>query len=144
MSDLSLKTKIEELLYDVNKSPDVIAISETKLNDDSNLGQANIQGYHLLNVNSKSNAGGVALYVSQKLNYIRKPELSFISPDSENLFVESALNKKAKGLIFGVIYSYPQKNFTTFQEQYCKLLNQLSYEKRLYNLWRYKYRYPLC
>ena len=88
------KQKIEELLYDLNKSPDVIAISETKLNDDSNLGQANIQGYHLLNLNSKSNAGGVALYVSQKLNYIRKPELSFISPDSENLFVEIALDKQ--------------------------------------------------
>ena len=78
----------------MNKSPDVIAISETKLNDDSNLGQANIQGYHLLNLNSKSNAGGVALYVSQKLNYIRKPELSFISPDYENLFVEIPLDKK--------------------------------------------------
>ena len=69
------KQKIEELLYDFNKSPDVVAISETKLNDDSNLGQANIQGYHLLNVNSKSNAGGVDLYVSQKLNYIRKPRI---------------------------------------------------------------------
>ena len=82
------KRKIEELLYDLNKSPDIIAISETKLNDDSNLGQANIQGYHLLNVNSNSNAGGVALYVSQKSYYIRKPELSFVSPDSENLFLK--------------------------------------------------------
>ena len=36
------KRKIEELLYDLNKSPDIIAISETKLNDDSKLGQANI------------------------------------------------------------------------------------------------------
>ena len=96
------------------------------------MGQANIQGYYLLNVNSKFNAGGVALYVSQKFNYIRKPELSFISPDSENLFVEISLDKKAKGLILGVIYRHPQNNFTTFQEQYCKLLNQLSYEKRNY------------
>ena len=69
------KQKIEELLYDFNKSPDAVAISETKLNDDSNLGQANIQGLDLLNVNSKSNAGGVDLYVSQKLNYIRKPRI---------------------------------------------------------------------
>ena len=93
------KQKIEELLYDLNKYPDITAISETKLNDDCNLGQASIQqGYHLLNVNSNSNAGGVALYVSQKLNYIRKPELSFVSPDSENLFVEISLNQKAKNI----------------------------------------------
>ena len=126
------KQKIEELLHDLNKSPHIIAISETRLNDDSNLGQANIQGYNLLNVNSNSNAGGVALYVSQKLNYFRKPELSLVSPDSKNLFVEISLDKKAKGLLLGVIYRHPQNNFTTFQEQYCKLLNQLSYEKRNY------------
>ena len=126
------KQKIEELLYDFNKSPHVIAISETKLNDDSNLGQTNIQGYHLLNENSKSNAGGVALYVSQKLNYVRKPELSFVLPDSKNLFDEISLDIKTKALILGVNYRHPQNNFTTFQEQYCKLLNQLSYEKRNY------------
>ena len=118
-------------------------------------------GYHLLNVISNSNAGGVALYVSQKLNHTRKPELSFVSPDSENLFVEISLDKKAKGLILGVIYRHPQNNFTTFQEQYCKLLNQLSYEKRNYIICGdisisfllsfllvinqpYQHRYPFC
>ena len=131
-STIKNKLKIKKLLHDLNKSPDIIAVSETKLNDDSNLGQANVQGYHLQNVNSNSNAGWVALYVSQKLNYIRKPELSFVSPDSENLFVEISFDKKAKGLILGVIYRHTQNNFTTFQEQYCKLLNQLSYEKRNY------------
>ena len=61
----------------------------------------------MLNVNSISNAGGVALYVNQNLNYIRKTELSFASLDSENLFVEIALDKKAR-LRLGEIYRHPQ------------------------------------
>ena len=61
----------------------------------------------MLNVNSNSNAGGVALYVSQKLYYIRKPELTSVSPDSENFLVEILLDKKTKGLILSVVYRHP-------------------------------------
>ena len=88
----------------------------------------------MLNVNSKANAGGVALYVSQKLNYIRKPEFSFVYLTLKFSLLKLHYIKKAEGLILGVIYCHPQNNFTTFQEQYCKLLNQLFYEKRNYKI----------
>ena len=63
------KNKIEELLQSVKTKPDILAISESKLKC-NNLGRANLIDYTMVHCDSISNAGGVALYVSNSLKFV--------------------------------------------------------------------------
>ena len=67
-------TSLEDVLSTVKSIPDIIAISETKLKDDS-IYNINIPGYVFVNTNSPTNAGGVGIYTSQELEFIRRRDL---------------------------------------------------------------------
>ena len=58
----------------VKETPEIIAISETKL-DDQNIYNISIPGYVFLNTNSPTRAGGVGLYISKELTFIRRRDL---------------------------------------------------------------------
>ena len=54
-------TMLNDILVTFKKAPDIIAISETKLND-YYLSNISIPGYSFFNANSKTSAGGVGIY----------------------------------------------------------------------------------
>ena len=56
------KDKIESLLFEISFLPDLIAITETKLNSFT-AHLASIEHYNFSYVNSMSNAGGVGIYI---------------------------------------------------------------------------------
>ena len=56
------KDKIESLLFDIFSLPDLISITETKLNLFT-VHLASIKHYNFSHVNSMSNAGGVGIYM---------------------------------------------------------------------------------
>ena len=58
-------SKIEELQDRLDYQPDIMAITESKLND-NNIRRADLENYNLINCNSNSNAGGVALKIKIK------------------------------------------------------------------------------
>ena len=67
--------KLEELIVELKKTPDTMAITETWL-DNSLLNKVSLQGYQLLNENSinadagkMGQAGGVGLYIKKSLTY---------------------------------------------------------------------------
>ena len=78
------KNKIEELLQSVKTKPDILAISESTLNR-NNLGRANLIDYTMVQCDSVSNAGGVALYVSNSMEFCKLDEYrySIASPSSK-------------------------------------------------------------
>ena len=55
-------TFLNDILFSVKETPNIIAISETKLSD-NNLLNVSIPGYSFLGMNSKTSAGGVGLCV---------------------------------------------------------------------------------
>ena len=55
---------LEELLFSYKILPDIIGISETKLNKNSNINSILLNGYKFHFLNSQSNAGGVGLYIN--------------------------------------------------------------------------------
>ena len=55
------------LLTELNTLPNLICLSETRLKDTSNLRLVNLARYNIVTKNSKANAGGVAMYVSETL-----------------------------------------------------------------------------
>ena len=67
--------KIEELL-NLSIKPDIIAISESKLND-TNLQHVLRIDYTILHTNSLSCAGVAALYISNNLQFSKMEHLSF-------------------------------------------------------------------
>ena len=59
--------KLEELLVQLTKFPDSIAICETKLSSRLNY---NLNGYSFVQNNSNTNAGGVGLFIKDTFNYM--------------------------------------------------------------------------
>ena len=67
-------TSLNDLILTVKETPEIIAISETKLQDE-NVYNISIPGYIFLNTNSPTRAGSVGLYISKELTFIRRRDL---------------------------------------------------------------------
>ena len=79
------------------ETPEVIAISETKLHDE-NIQNISIPGYVSLNTNSPARAGGVGLYISQELTLIRRRDLEITGGGIESCWAE-IMRKKENDII---------------------------------------------
>ena len=119
-----MKSKIEELLQMLKTQPDVIALSESKLNE-NNVIRADFKNYNFVHCDSLSNAGGVGLYISSSLSYSKIDEHSWATFHSESLFVEIKLENTAKNLVIGVIYRHPSSSLSDFQNQFTQTHNKL-------------------
>ena len=120
---------IEEFLYSLDKTPDVICVSETKLNqdpstdDDSSTDDIMLDGYHFFDTKSASNYGGTGVYISDKYfgNATLRKDLEINIPgECEASFVEikcvNGKNKSnpSKNIIVGAIYRHPHDNYDEF------------------------------
>ena len=122
---------IEELLLNLTKKPDIIAITETKLNN--NIAKTQLNDSDLINCNFLTKAGGVALHVSNSLIFSKIEELSTATTHYELLFIEIDVeNKKQKNLVIGVFYRHPSSSVLEFQTQFVHTLNNLTQRKKEY------------
>ena len=96
-----------------NHSFSVIGLTETWLSSDTNLPYA-IDGYDLIvNNRSKKSGGGVALDLSNCLEFTVLNELNFMNEFIESLFVEISI-PHSKNIIVGIIYRPPNSNSNDF------------------------------
>ena len=127
------KDKIESLLLHMPVPPDIIAITETKLNS-SIAHLVEIKNYSFIHVESKSSAGGVGMYINKKLAYLQRSDITIENEDCESMFIE-ILNlhlKKKSNVIVGVIYRHPRTNYQTFQSKFCNILHKLHHSNSSY------------
>ena len=126
--------KIKELLYCLEKLPDIICISETKLNENSNKNDVQLQGYRFYENNSTSKFGGTAVYISENFRKItsRRKDLEINIPgECEATFVELKFtsNKKKskveKNVIVGSIYRHPHTNHNEFFSELSDKLSKI-------------------
>ena len=119
-------TSLNDLILTVKETPETISISETKLQDE-NIYNISIPGYVFLNTNSPTRAGGVGLYISQELNFIRRRDLEITGDGIESCWVE-IMRKKEKNIIIGCIYRHPTndcaKLHNALKEQLSNLNNK--------------------
>ena len=92
---------LHDILLTVETRPDVIAISEPKTNENSNVNM-NLPGYNFVNTNSKSQAGGVGLYLANKLEFSRKTDLDISHNGIESCWVQLSCHKQ-KNIVIGCI-----------------------------------------
>ena len=102
-------------MLSVKETPNIIAISETKLSDNNPL-NVSIPGYSFLGVNSKTSAGGVGLYVSENINFKRRNDLDLgLLEGLENCWIEIE-RVKQKNVVIGCIYRHPSQNRECFHQ----------------------------
>ena len=118
--------------------PDIIAFSETRLNSKSK--PLELTGYSCENVNSPTCAGGVALLISNKIDYIVRDDLCLNVDDCEDLWIEIQVKKsennrqhKGENIVIGLIYRHPRIQYLKFAEAIEKNLVTLGkkYKKTL-------------
>ena len=125
------KKRLKDLLYKSDVNPDVIAISETQLNDDYNLAKTDIDGYHPLvykhSVTGDSDYGGVGLYITKNLSYDSRPDLAFDFDGCETKFIELQTKQvNRKNVIIGAIYRHPHNNHEAFYTNIGMLMKKIT------------------
>ena len=117
-------TSLNDLILTVKETPEIIAISETKLQNE-NIYNISIPGYVFLNNNSPTRAGGVGLYISQELNFIRRRDLEITSDGIESCWVE-IMRQKEKNIVIGSIYRHPANECATLHNALKEQLSNLN------------------
>ena len=94
--------EVKSLISQTIIMPHFICISETRLKDKKIGWQSaivDLPNYKLSYDNSKSSAGGVAIYVHESINNFEiKSELKIDVPDCESMFVEIKFDKNESGV----------------------------------------------
>ena len=121
--------KIEEFLCDMSRFPDVVAISETKLNTNST-SNINISNYSFFRKDSHSCAGGVGPYVKNTMQFQMHDDLSLNLPNCEDLWLQ--IKCKSSDIVLGVIYRHPNKGILSFQNTLYDTLANLETKKLNY------------
>ena len=89
---------LEELLCSLRETPNIIAVSETKLKE-NNLYNITLEGYTFLGSNSKTSAGGVGLYVDKQLDFVQRKGLEIILEGVESCWIE--IENKKNPIVIG-------------------------------------------
>ena len=131
----SLSKKFDQLLSIPSASNipfDVLGITDTKQQIDKGfLTNVSIDGYHMYTQPSKSLAGGVAIYVNNKLDHFKRDDLTILHEDFESIWIEIK-NKKGKNFLCGCIYRHPNTDISNFHDHIESLLKRL--DKNKYNV----------
>lgn len=107
--------QLNEHLSTFDKNIDIIAISETRLNDKS-VSNIDLPHYDFFQDNSPTMAGGVALYISNHLKAKHRPDLNFEMQQVESCWVEFDTSKSTSTVI-GCVYRHPHANLVEFTKQ---------------------------
>ena len=136
-------SKLENFLFNnFDKKPDVICITETKLDTDpddfvciseiksrkhSDLSVLNLPGYNFFHNDSVSNAGGTAIYICELCDAIPREDLYInIAGECEATFVEIITKKTDKNVIIGSMYRHPHNNHNEFFGAFCEKIETIN------------------
>ena len=120
---------LNDILLTVKESPSIITISETRLSD-NNINNISIPGYEFISKASKTNAGGVGMYIKDTLKFIKRPDLEITMDGVETCFIELP-RIKLSHVIVGCIYRHPHSDRIDFKEnlrEKLEYLNRQGYE----------------
>ena len=107
----------------------MIVITETKQQvEEDFITNVDIDGYCVYTQPSKSNAGGVALYVNNRLDHLERIGLGKLDDDFESIWIEIK-NKKGKNFLCGCLYRHPNTDTAKFMEYIESTLTKIDKNK---------------
>jgi len=126
-----------DIFHNCSSLPDILALSETRLSCNKNI--PTLDNYNFECVNSPSAAGGVGAYISDRLTYSVRNDLSLNLSHCEDLWLNITLNDNdsslsKKCIVVGIIFRHPGHNYETFTKKLCMTLNCLNESKTDYYL----------
>lgn len=125
----------EEIFMECTEMPDILAFSETKLNQNSTI--PGWEGYSFEHVDSLTDFGGVGIFIKNEIDYNVRDDLSINSTRCEDLWIEFKIKSAGCSLekfVVGIIYRHPNQKYNSFCENLCKTLETLSQSKTNYIL----------
>ena len=118
------------ILYCLDSRPNIIAISETRLNENS-VSNIELPHYYFFHHDSPTAASGAGLYVSKNWKSIPTPDLQLDVELVKSCWVEvDPCNGKAH-VVIGCIYTHPSANINDFTRKLDELIKNLSRKKTL-------------
>lgn len=118
---------LKENLTSLSVNPDIIAITETKLNSNS-IDNTDIENYDFYHNDSPTAAGGTALYVKRHFRAICRHDIYIEMPEVESTWIQVE-RQKSSPLIIGCIYRHPNANLEDFTNKLELLLKQFNDQK---------------
>ena len=115
------------MLVELGKLPDIIAISETKLQAKFNFC---LNGYNFIQNNSSTKAGGVGMFIKNHINYTVTDEYNLNYFGCEEMCIKINMNHSTK--VFSVLYRHPKSNLVQFSESLENSLTILNKQKLTY------------
>ena len=115
------KTKMHELIDLMVTKPNLIAISETKLNPNS-VSNVNLSNYKFFRNDSPTNAGGVGLYINDAIKCHLRNDLFLNLDKCEDLWLE--IECEDLTFILAVIYRHSNQDLTSFHNKLKDLENK--------------------
>lgn len=111
------------MIYSVSHTSDVLAITETRLNDD-------IYGYNFHYTDSITKSGGGAIYVRNNKKTVVRPDISVSIQLVESCWVEIEASKFSRNanrnIIECCIYRHSRENIEKYTEELDELFKHLS------------------
>ena len=121
--------ELQTLLYNLHLDFDIIGISEIKANFDSTSINIDIPGYTFFSTPSKSNAGGVGMYVKSDINSRKRTDLCVKTDEFETIWVE-ILNKSSKNILCCCSYRHPKSDISQFTDHINDIITEPSVENK--------------
>ena len=126
--------QLNEFLSVLDTTPDIIAISETKLNNNT-VSNIEIPLYEFIQDNSITNAGGTAVYFSKGLNALHRPDIKFTMQQVESCWIElqpssDFPNNKSNSIIVGCVYRHPNADIVDFIDQLEEIIKGINDRKQ--------------
>ena len=121
---------LKNLINSLDNRFDVIGISESRLRDQNDHLNVDLDNYRIVHCPTDSNKGGSLLYISNQLDFVERPDLQiYQAKDLESVFVEVKGIKK--NYIVGSIYRHPNMSIKDFNENFLsELMIRLGREKK--------------
>ena len=111
--------KLKLFLSLIKTKFDIICISESRITKNNSLTtNINIPGYNFEHTPTESKAGGLLMYISDKISYKLCIDLNvYCSKQLESVFIEVLIQNKQNQLI-GTVYKHPSVNVSKFNHEY--------------------------
>ena len=119
---------LEDILYSLEHTPNVLGITETKLHGET-CSNVDIKNYNFFHTDSKTKAGGTALYIANNLKSIPRPDIKFSIEKVESCWAQIDAGKNKKGIIIGCIYKHPGCNLNSSNIELNKIIKSINPDK---------------
>ena len=122
--------KLSNMLSELYFPFSLIGLTEIKQKiGESPISNTDLYGYQFLSQPSLSNAGGVAFYINNNLNFSIRPEFTTTTDDFEALWIE-VHNNCHSNLLCGIIYRHPNGDLGRFIHYLNSTVDRINQENK--------------